>query len=83
VKNITVTVSDELYHAARIKAAQKHTTISAIVRDKLQQLVAEAQPSPHDQLFDTLDRIRAERRGAPLDMSENLTREELYDRSRR
>lgn len=38
MKNITVTVSDELYSAARVKAAQRHTTVSALVRAHLEEL---------------------------------------------
>lgn len=83
MKNITVTVSDELYHAARIKAAEQHTTVSAIVREQLRQLVSKEEETPISQLLATLNQIRRDRGGAALDMSENLTRDELYDRSRR
>jgi len=32
VKNITVTVKDELYHAARVAAALRKTNVTAVVR---------------------------------------------------
>jgi hypothetical protein len=35
VKNITVTVDDELYHAARVAAAQKKTNVTAVLRGYL------------------------------------------------
>jgi hypothetical protein len=35
VKNITVSVDDELYHAARVAAAQKQTSVTAAVRGYL------------------------------------------------
>jgi plasmid stability protein len=41
VKNITVTVEDEVYRRARIRAAQADTSISALVRDYLVQLAGQ------------------------------------------
>ena len=41
VKNITVTVDDETYRRARIKAAEKDTSISALVKQFLAGLAAE------------------------------------------
>ena len=41
MKNITVTVDADLYHRARVRAAQKHSTISALVREFLIHLVEE------------------------------------------
>ena len=38
VKNITVSLSEEVYRRARIKAAQSDTSVSALVRDFLSQL---------------------------------------------
>jgi hypothetical protein len=32
VKNITVSVDDDLYHAARVAAAQKKTNVTAVLR---------------------------------------------------
>ena len=75
---------DEVYHAARIKAAELHTSVSALVREQLTQLAANAAPDQRGQrLLATIERIRRERTDAGmtgLDMSQNLTREELYDR---
>lgn len=45
MKNITVTVSDELYHEARVRAAQSRTTVTALVREYLQQLVDAVDPA--------------------------------------
>jgi hypothetical protein len=41
VKNITVTVDDEVYRRARIRAAQADTSISALVRGYLMQLAGQ------------------------------------------
>jgi len=38
VKNITVSVDDEVYRRARMRAAQEDTSVSALVRDFLIQL---------------------------------------------
>ena len=38
MKNITIAVEDEVYRRARIRAAQKDTSVSALVRDFLIQL---------------------------------------------
>ncbi len=38
MKNITVSVDDEIYHRARIRAAEKRTSVSALVRRALQEL---------------------------------------------
>jgi hypothetical protein len=65
VKNITVSVEDELYHRARVRAAQQRTSLSALVRSFLEQLT-DAEPA-----FDRLRReqneliatVRTEHRG--------------------
>lgn len=39
VKNITVSVEDDLYHAARVAAAQRQTNVTALLRSYLTALV--------------------------------------------
>jgi hypothetical protein len=41
MKNITVSVDDETYRRARIKAAERETSISALVKRFLTQLASE------------------------------------------
>lgn len=41
MKNITVSVPEDLYTQARIKAAERKTSVTALVRAYLQDLVAE------------------------------------------
>jgi hypothetical protein len=41
MKNITVSVDDETYKQARIKAAERETSISALVKRFLMQLASE------------------------------------------
>lgn len=38
MKNITIAIDDEVYRSARILAAQRGTSISALVREHLQNL---------------------------------------------
>jgi hypothetical protein len=40
MKNITVSVDDETYRRARIKAAEKETSVSALVKDFLGSLTS-------------------------------------------
>lgn len=42
MKNITVSVDDELYYRARVRAAEQRSTVSALVRRYLTDLVEEA-----------------------------------------
>lgn len=44
VKNITVSVDDRVYHAARVEAARKKTSVSALVSGYLSALVAGRAP---------------------------------------
>jgi uncharacterized protein YdaU (DUF1376 family) len=41
MKNITVTVDDETYRRARVKAAERDTSVSALVRRFLSELASE------------------------------------------
>ena len=41
MKNITVSVDDELYRRARIKAAETNTSLSAMVKTFLLQIIGE------------------------------------------
>ena len=80
MKNITVTVDDELYYRARVRAAERRSTVSALVRDYLVRIVEEGSA------FETLQReqneliarIRAARAG--FSGADRLAREEVHDR---
>ena len=83
MKNITVSVDDEIYRLSRVKAAEAGTSVSALVREYLLTLVqGRAIGSEHDrssQLQDnTLEEIRA--RDAGLRSADNLSRSALYER---
>ena len=94
MKNITVSVDEETHRLARIRAEEAGTSVSALVYGFLRSLAGdggggraangsglemrvELQPTE-------LDEVLADfaARGVGLRMSDNLTREELYDRDR-
>ena len=84
---ISVAVDYETHRLARIKAAQKGTSMSATLRDYLLQILEEAGERPPEEtepqrrtrmLDEAIARFDAEHVG--LSASERLSREELYDR---
>ena len=94
MKNITVSVDEETHRFARIRAAELGTSVSALVRGYLRSLTGEQSrgPAPREpshesdferrrrQMNDVIREITAD--GGGLRMSDNLSREELYDRHR-
>lgn len=80
MKNITVTVDDDLYHSARVRAAQQRTTVSALVRAFLKRLVAD--DLTFEQLAEEqnalIARIRADHPG--FSAADRLTRDEAHER---
>ncbi|MYC69234.1 MAG: hypothetical protein F4X17_00820 [Gemmatimonadetes bacterium] len=86
MKKITVSVDEETYRLARIRAAELDTSVSALVRDYLRSLASDSRDAEKEverrrelmrQVFEDF-----EASGIGLRMSDNLTREELYDRAR-
>ena len=77
MKNITVSVDDETYRRARIRAAELDTSVSALVKRYLTEL------GTGDTAFERLKReeraLRARVRPG-FSASENVPREQLYDR---
>ncbi len=76
MKNITLSVDEETYRLARIAAAERNTTVSALVRDYLRTF---ARPSDGEwdataALFAALDRAQGFR------AADRLTREEAHER---
>ena len=82
VKNVTVSLDDATYRNAKRRAAENDRSLSSVVREALSTYGAQ------ESEFDRLKREQREllakwrREGIGLDASENLTREELYDRDR-
>ncbi len=78
MKNITVSVDDDTYRRARIKAAERDTSVSALVKLYLTELAAEA--SDPERLLQQERELRA--RVKNFSASDRLPRDELYDRRR-
>ncbi len=75
MKNITLSVDDETWRQARIKAAERGTTVSALVRDYLNTLSRrDAETDPTTALFDVLDRAGS------YQASSRMSREEAHAR---
>ena len=76
MRNITVTVDDETYRKARIKAAEQDTSVSAMVREYLQGVAAA------ETEFERLKRQEAEARAQIRNFraSDRLSRDELHER---
>lgn len=91
MKNITVSIDEQTYRCARIRAAELDTSVSALVRGYLRSLTSgdAGKQSFSRRCIETAAVLRAreleevfadfEARGVGLCMAENLTRDELYE----
>jgi predicted transcriptional regulator len=77
-RNITLTLDDDIIHKARVLAARRNRSVSALLREELSRLVAE------DEAYETAKRAALQRleRGAHLGGGPLPSREELHDRAR-
>jgi plasmid stability protein len=76
-RNITLTLDDDLIHKARVLAARRNRSVSALLREELSRLVAE------DEAYETARRtalLRLER-GAHLGGGPLPARDELHERA--
>ena len=94
MKNITVSVDEETHRLARIRAAELDTSVSALVRDYLKNLVEDRVDRTADErlevetvverrrrmLREVIEKIRTSSPG--FRAADNLPREELYDQAR-
>jgi plasmid stability protein len=82
MKNLTVSLDDDTYRRARLRAAEMDKSLSALVREFLNKM------STEETEFERLARLERELRaklkaeGRGLDASQRLSRDELYDRER-
>ena len=85
MKTISVSVDEETHRLARIRAAETGTTVSAMMRRMLTDLLqrspysdeSETEPQKRARLLDEVLR-RFEREGIGIDTRSLLTREEMY-----
>lgn len=76
MKNITVSLDDETYRRARIKAAENDTSVSAVVKRLLAEFANGG--STFDRLVAEEAALRASIRS--FDASDRLSRDELHER---
>lgn len=76
MKNITVSVPDDVYRRARIRAAEKGTSVSALVRDQLEKIAVE------DSEFERLKRLQDQVIDSIREFSaaDRMSRDEVHDR---
>jgi plasmid stability protein len=76
MKNITVSLDDETYRLVRIRAAKSKTSVSALVRRFLTDLVA------GERRFDELKRQEHEIRAQIIDFcgGDRLSRDDVHER---
>ena len=76
-RNITLSMDEELLRRARVLAARRNQSVSALLREELARLVAE------DQAYDAAREAALERlrRGTHLGGGPRSAREELHDRA--
>jgi hypothetical protein len=77
VKNVTVSLPDEVYRRARVAAAERDTSLSAMVRDFLMTLGQEETDSERRKRLqaDVLSTVRRFRAG------DRLTRDQVHERN--
>ena len=81
MKNITISLDDETYRKARIVAAQRDASVSALVKKFLLGLTAET-AAPRDLLREQEDLLDAiSQRHPAFKTSDNLSRDALHERS--
>ena len=76
MKNITVAVDDEVYRAARMAAAERSTSVSALVRDYLRTLATRdgRQEEANAALFSAMDKTLG------LRAADRQTRDDVHAR---
>ncbi|MFZ4694511.1 MAG: hypothetical protein ACOYMV_05220 [Verrucomicrobiia bacterium] len=82
MKNITVSVDDEVYRRARIRAAERSSSVSALVKAMLLQMTEQGGETEFERLQREEQTLRESLRanGRGLNPAHHLTREELHDR---
>ena len=83
MKNITISLDDELFRQARIKAAEQSTSISALFRAFIIRLTSsDGTESEFQRLQREEEELRAEMRSRRISLNpaHNLSRDELHTR---
>ena len=78
MSNITLSLDDNTYRTARIVAAERGTSVSALVRDYLQSLRPDPNAADRAALIATLDWAAST---GNFSAKDRLPREEIHDRA--
>ena len=81
MKKITITVDEETYRLAEVVAAKRKASVSGLLEEYLKNLTAGVKDTPQvpgKTISEVVADLRA--RGVWLSVSDNVPREELYDR---
>lgn len=78
MKNITVSLDDEIYRRARIRAAERNTSVSALVKSFLTGLAGEVSDNERRKLNERAIRQLIAAHG--FRANERLSREDLHKR---
>ena len=86
MKNLTISLPDDVYQAARVRAAEEGISLTAMVRAYLTSLSdSESEfarlKALQDEVMAEIDARRARGERAGLRASENVSRDELHDRA--
>lgn len=79
MKNITVSVEENVYHRARVRAAEQKTSVSAIVRRLLEEVAQEK--TEFERLRDLEETTVQSLRGKRFSASDRQDRESLHTRN--
>jgi len=84
MKNITVSVDDETYRRARIRAAELNTSVSSMVKKYLASVSNDVHYAVSEEEFQRLRQLEEEIRSRITNFNgaDRLSRDELYDRKR-
>ena len=80
MKNITVSVEEEVYHRARVRAVELRTSVSALVCRFLKQTAAEEAENERLKRLEQETVARIQARQGEFSAGNRLKRDELYDR---
>ncbi len=80
MKNITVSVDEDTYHRARIRAAEGRTSVSALVRRFLRELAAEETEFEKRRRAEVECVARLREKRLRFSAADRLSREEVHGR---
>jgi predicted transcriptional regulator len=80
MKNITVSVDDETYHRARIRAVLTNTSVSAMVRDALNEIAGSETEFERRRAEEKNIRRKLSTRECGFRAGTRLSRDEAHDR---